>query len=39
MGSGQMDYCSKEKQYGYIRDAVPDLLEFVGTDTLNYYFI
>ncbi len=40
---GQMDYCSKEKQYGHIRDAVPDLLEFAlslnGAGTPNYYFI
>lgn len=40
---GQMDYCSEEKQYGHIRDVIPDLLEFVlepnGNRMPNYYFI
>lgn len=40
---GQMDYCMEEKEYGHIRDVVPDLLEFAlelnGKNVPNYYFI
>lgn len=40
---GQMDYCAEEKKYKYIRDVVPDILEFAldlnGARTPNYYFI